>query len=110
MIVLALTALEVNTALAMDHLLVHNLLNNAMSRLDAEVSRYDAYTRPNGAFHVFADHKDHLISYRAYPDNRVYVVITSFNDTSPMPALEVLVDNLKPKKHDYEILLQKAIV
>lgn len=109
MIVLALTADGINTALAQDQLLVHNLLNSAMSRLGNHITTYAAYVRPSGQLEVFADCESILITYRAEIDGRLTVMITDYNDKSPMPALEVLVENLHPKKHNYKILLKKPI-
>lgn len=39
----------------------------------------------------------------------LYVIITDYDGGDPKPALEVLVENLKPKQYSYKILLKKGI-
>lgn len=110
MLVLALNATGVNAALARDNLLVHNMLNAAMSRIDAQITKYSHYTRErSGLFEVFADDESVIITYRAERNGDVHVMITAYDGTDPKPALEVIVDNLHPKQHDYRILLKKGI-
>ena len=110
MLVLALDASGINPALARDTLLVHNMLTAAMSRVGAKITKYSHYTRErSGLFEVFADDEDVLLTYRARRNGDIYVMITDYNGNDPKPALEVLVDNLRPTVHNYKILLEKGI-
>ena len=38
-----------------------------------------------------------------------YVMITDHEGRDPKPALEAIVENLKPKQHEYKILLKKVL-
>lgn len=110
MLVLALDAQGINPALARDNLLVHNMLNAAMSRIGAKITKYSHYTRErSGLFEVFADDDSILITYRAERNGDIYVMITDYDGGDPKPALDCIVDNLKPKQHNYKILLKKGI-
>ena len=110
MLVLALSATGINPALARDNLLVHNMLTAAMSRIDCQIGKYNEYTRErSGLFEVFADDEDVLLTYRAQRNGDIYVMITDYNGNDVKPALDVIVDNLRPKHHDCKILLKKGI-
>jgi len=110
MIVLALDATGINPALARDTLLVHNMITAAMSRINCGVLRYSHYIREyNGTLEVFADDESVIMTYRARKNGDLYVMITDYDGGDPKPALEVLVDNLKPKQYSYKILLKKGI-
>lgn len=110
MLVLSLEASGINPALARDHLLVHNMLTAAMSRVNSSITKYQHYTRErSGLFEVFADDDEVILTYRAERSGDIYVMITAYDERDPKPALEVIVDNLRPKAHNYKILLKKGI-
>lgn len=110
MLILALSATGINPALARDNLLVHNMLTAAMSRCNAKITKYSHYTREHsGLFEVFADDETVMLTYRAERSGDIYVMVTDYDGGDPKPALEVIVDNLRPKQHEYKILLKKGI-
>ena len=110
MLVLALTATGINPALARDNLLVHNMLTAAMSRAGASITKYSHYTRErSGLFEAFADDETVVLTYRAERNGDIYVMVTDYDGGDPKPALEVIVDNLRPKQHEYKILLKKGL-
>ena len=111
MLVLALNATGINPALARDNLLVHNMLTAAMSKAGASITKYSHYTRErSGLFEVMADDEAMLLTYRAERNGDIYVMATAYDGGDPKPALEAIVDNLRPKQHDYKILLKKGLL